>query len=1225
MACERMVFIYTEMTSIGSVQFKIWSAASILRSSLFEVTDSRCLYQGVEVPNGLRDPRFGSLRGTCVHCKKTHHECSGHWAHIRLALPVLHIGLVTSTVHWLRSVCAACGAHSQDGTIADRARAAPRVCPCGQRRSRYMWDKRSAGIHRDGELYSTSNILRHLSGTEGADLVLTVLPVPPIQIRPSLKIGSRTRGENDLTYRLQNIVRKNVHLREAMEKELPKHVCQERFDALQMAVTGYFDHEKVGSVRRSSSRREYTSLTGRIKGKEGTMRGHCMGKRVNQSGRCVVTGDNRLRLSEIGIPTSIARILTKSVRVTDHNLPLLREHPGVRYVVRPNGSRIDCAIRKPQLEVGWVVERSLQNGDVVLFNRQPSLHKMSIMAHTVRVLPYDTLRFNVACTTPYNADFDGDEMNIHVPQTLEAQAEAEEIMAVKYQVVSPQASRPVISVIQDSMLGAYLLSGDTLSRADAFQVTQQPIDPPYTGRRIFSQILPPNVHYTGNVVIEDSVMLSGRFRKRDLGSSSGSLIHVLFNDCGPQATVDFIYELEQITRRYLNIRGFTVGMNDLMRSKTLTRLCLEERRAAFLDVAEMDSELEVNQRLNRSRDVMGSAAMSELTESNQFYNMVYSGSKGSKVNITQIQGAIGQQNVRGKRVTNDWTDRTMTCFRWGDTTPQSKGFVEHTYLEGLSAEEMYFCAMAGREGLIDTAIKTAQTGYVERRLMKCLENVTARSDGSARDGDTVLSFQYGDDGLDAMRIERQRMTATHVSPDTQLLWSAVKDPALSGTPYFNLPIPVHRILQRLHIPIVPNPMDVSRLAFTRAFPPLVGAFVRAHTPEMSDSDLVRYKEAVLTEWQRCQIVKGESVGAIAAQSIGERTTQCTLNTFHFAGMSSKNVTLGLPRLEEILNLTKKIKTPLVTFSAEPSSPALCERLKFVRLSDLVLERGAVQMGDSEALELFWLFPDPGQYVGEPQRFVLQWHNPLALQLQAKALGLDIAYTEGDQMLVHVYGSVDVFLSITFGVEGAEWCKVVDDVVETSLDMWQAIEHIPAHLCWTLYSNDVHAMCKMFGIEAARSCILREVRRILAHYGIDLNVRHLLLLVDWMTQKGELTPMTRHGLKKIETGQPLKQATFEEVVGVFLRAAVAEREDPVESVSACILTGKPAAMGSNLVTVLPDPSMVPEAPESSDSDEDLFDDWTATAMPYWMVPKSPPAMPTMPAMPYMPVSPTYAPA
>lgn len=354
------------------MEFSIWT--DVKKASVLEVTVARCLHNGKPVANGLRDPRFGCIGdGECAFCGHNRHQCPGHWGHIEFPMPVIHIGMVNHLVQALR-----------------------------EKKQKCIWNKKNLCIMRNNEVYLTTDMPERVH-----KFLISVLPVPPIHIRPPLTIGNTTRGENDLTYRLLNIVRKNISLKEAIDKLLPQHVVYERYEALQYAVACYINNDKVGSARRSN-RREYTSLAGRIKGKEGTMRGHCMGKRVDQSGRCVITGDNRLKLSEIGIPYSIAKTLTKPIKVTDHNLQDMckaMELGKIRYAVLPSGARIDTNVQKPKIRVGWTLEQSLQDGDLVLFNRQPSLHKMSIMCHQVRVLPHNTLRFNAACTTPYNADF----------------------------------------------------------------------------------------------------------------------------------------------------------------------------------------------------------------------------------------------------------------------------------------------------------------------------------------------------------------------------------------------------------------------------------------------------------------------------------------------------------------------------------------------------------------------------------------------------------------------------------------------------------------------------------------------------------------------------------------------------------------------------------------------------------------------------------------------------
>ena len=328
-----------------------------------------------------------------------------------------HISWINHTLHWLRSLCEGCGVLRGEGSLRNRASRSHRTCKCGAKRAKYSWDKTRACIMRNDELYPASKALERFNAYKSvdhnpADLILTVFPVPPLHVRPPLMSGGRTRGEDDLTYRFQNILRKNEVLAKCMASDKPVLVTDQAREGVQNGLTGYINHNKLTN-RRHRNKREYTSLTGRLSSKEGRVRGNLMGKRANATARCVITPDDRLALGEIGVPASVAKILTKNIKVTAYNKRELefQVHSGeVRYVVRGDGSRIDTSIRKPSLEIGWEVERSMVNGDVVLFNRQPSLHKCSMMAHTVRILPYDTFRMNVSCTTPYNADYDGSSL-----------------------------------------------------------------------------------------------------------------------------------------------------------------------------------------------------------------------------------------------------------------------------------------------------------------------------------------------------------------------------------------------------------------------------------------------------------------------------------------------------------------------------------------------------------------------------------------------------------------------------------------------------------------------------------------------------------------------------------------------------------------------------------------------------------------------------------------------
>ena len=427
----------SDTITLKGIEFSVWTPEDILKSSVVEVTEKRTLEKGIPIENGLRDPKLGPINGKCVTCGKPKGKCQGHFGHIHLSEPVFHISWVSNVIQWLKCVCFHCGTSTIKESVNIEEISRPRnklmnkltkhlvskCTECGKKQPKYVWNKERQMLLKDNEVYDTRAILRHLMhlNTEWLDklkvshpkdMLLTVIPVPPHTVRPPIMSGSSIRGEDDLTYRLLQIIRSNAKLIKMKDNNRPDHIISDARESLQLAVSGYINHKKLGNARKRSSKREYNSIASRLTGKEGRARGNLMGKRCDFTARSVITGDDNLGMHQVGVPISVADKLTVPVKVTAYNKKTCQEmlsknDSPVKFVVRPNGSRIDLSYVKKsgiQLDVGFTIERRLQDGDIVLFNRQPSLHKMSLMAHEVKVLPYSTFRMNLSCTTPYNAD-----------------------------------------------------------------------------------------------------------------------------------------------------------------------------------------------------------------------------------------------------------------------------------------------------------------------------------------------------------------------------------------------------------------------------------------------------------------------------------------------------------------------------------------------------------------------------------------------------------------------------------------------------------------------------------------------------------------------------------------------------------------------------------------------------------------------------------------------------
>lgn len=939
-------------------------------------------------------------------------------------------------------------------------------------------------------------------------MILTVLPVPPPPVRPSIAVdGGAMRSEDDLTYKLGDIIKSSANVRRCEQDGAPAHVISEFEQLLQFHVATYMDNDIAGIPQAlQKSGRPVKAIRARLKGKEGRLRGNLMGKRVDFSARTVITGDPNLELDEVGVPRSIAMNLTFPERVTPYNIAYLQElvrngpttYPGARYVVRDTGERIDLRYNKRAdafLQYGWVVERHLKDGDFVLFNRQPSLHKMSMMSHRVRLMPYSTFRLNLSVTPPYNADFDGDEMNMHVPQSEETRAELSQIAWVPRQIISPQANKPVMGIVQDTLCGIRKFTlRDTFMDWNAVQNIllwvpdwdgTVPIPailkpkPLWTGKQILSMVIPKGINILRNpdpkssnpvfddgVFIENGELLFGIVEKKTVGAAQGGLIHVTFREKGPEVTKQLFTGLQMVVNYWLFHNGFSIGIGDTIAdSKTMAYITetisqSKQKVATIIDDATLDKlktkpgmtlresfESNVETILNKARDTSGQYAQTNLKEDNNVKQMVVAGSKGSFINISQMSVCVGQQSVEGKRIPFGFRHRTLPHFTKDDFSPESRGFVENSYLRGLTPQEFFFHAMAGREGLIDTAVKTAETGYIQRRLVKALEDVMVCYDGTVRNslGD-LIQFVYGEDGMDGAFIEKQSIETFGLNDkefehkyrvdvmdpaggfipgtlqvgvdDSSMELQAKLDeeynrlvedrrllryfvfPRASTNVSFYLPVNLHRIIQNamqiFHIDRR-KPSDLEpayivdcvrelgeRLIVVRGEDELsleaqtnATLMFKMHLQATfaSRKVLEQYhlsKEAfewvmgeVETKFNQSLVHPGEMCGTLSAQSIGEPATQMTLNTFHYAGVSSKNVTLGVPRLKEIINVATNIKTPSLTIHLDPALAAAPELAKNVQQ-----ELAYTSLRTVTAAVEIWYDPEPtSTIIEEDELFV----------------------------------------------------------------------------------------------------------------------------------------------------------------------------------------------------------------------------------------------------------------
>jgi len=832
---------------IDYIQFAILSPKEIKKmSSVKIVTPELYDKEGYPVDGGLMDVRLGVIDPglKCKVCNEKLKKCMGHFGYIELARPIIHIKFANNILSTIRSVCRECNRilldekklqeyleainqAKQKGMLSRRRRISREIllitrnvkkCPhCNGKQYSIKLEKPLTFLENDKKI-SPIEIRTRFEKISDNDVlllgfepefarpewfILTIMPIPPVTIRPSITLETGERSEDDLTHKMGDIVRINQRLFENINAGAPEVIIEDLWDLLQYHVTTYFDNTitQIPPARHRSGQALKT-LNERIKSKEGRFRYNLAGKRINYAARTVISPDPEIEINEVGIPKEVAKDLTIPEMVTEWNLKRLKQfvengpekYPGSNYVLRPDGKKkkISDETREQLLEEmqpGYIVERHIMDGDVALFNRQPSLHRMSLMCHKIKVIPGKSFRLNPATCFPYNADFDGDEMNLHIPQTEEARAEAEILMQVQTQIISPKHGMNVIGCVEDSVSGNYLLSRDiVLSKEQAISLLisigiededMKKFKQKVEGKKLYSVIFPKDFNFIGKtkdgneVIIKNGDLISGFLDGTLIGEESGSLIRELHKKYDDEKTVYIISKLFKLGTAVLLLKGFTTGISDTDLPKDLIEKIKEVLKNTDRDVIELiekykikkldllpgrtleeSLELKILHILNNVRNKIGEIIAKSASGTNPTIIMARSGAKGNILNLAMMAACVGQQALRGRRIEKGYNGRTLSLFSTGALSAKAKGFIGRGYKEGLDPVEFFFGAMTGRDALMDTALRTPKSGYLYRRLSNALQDMKVEYDYTVRDANNkIVQFRYGEDGMDVSKSE----------------------------------------------------------------------------------------------------------------------------------------------------------------------------------------------------------------------------------------------------------------------------------------------------------------------------------------------------------------------------------------------------------------------------------------------------------------------------------------
>ena len=833
---------------IKSIRFGALSPKMVRQMSVAKVVTPE-LYdkEGYPVDGGLMDTRLGVIDPGLV-CKTDGlklKESLGHFGYIDLARPVIHINFAKLILDLLRCTCKECGRVlipeeelkkvvkkiKKEGKIKDarskrilvketivKLRTISKCPHCSAKLGKIKIEKPTTYYEDDKKRISPIEIRTRLEKIPDEDLelfglnsevfrpewaILTLLPIPPVTMRPSITLESGERSEDDLTHKLGDVVRINQRLFENINAGAPEIIIEDLWDLLQYHITTFFNNNIAQlPPARHRSGQPLKTITERIKSKEGRIRHNLAGKRTNFSSRTVISPDSMIDLDEVGVPKIIAMKLTVPERITEWNFEYLMgfvkkgpsEYPGANYIIRPDGKKKKITDETKEqlveeLEIGYFVERHLIDGDVAIFNRQPSLHRMSMMCHKTKIIPGLTFRLNPAVCAPYNADFDGDEMNLHVPQTEEARAEAELLMEVRTQLISPRYGLGIIACNHDSIGGNYMLTKmlsytretaiELLASVGVEDFSSLPNKADVTGKEVFSVLIPKDFNFIGKardgtkVVIKNGVLKEGFMDSANLGSGKGLLIRNLQKSYGSEQALKILGSIFRLGVKTLFIHGFTAAFSD-----TDLKPENEQEIQDILDNAEkmVDTlisiyqkgdlepfpgrsieetlELKILESLNKARNDAGRVVSKSLDETKNTLIMSKSGARGNIINLAQMAAVVGQQALRGKRIERGYKGRTLSCFKERDLRSAARGFIKRGFRQGLKPHEFFFMAMTGRDSLMDTALRTPKSGYLYRRLSNAMQDLRVEYDGTVRNSSRrIIQFEYGEDSMDVSKSE----------------------------------------------------------------------------------------------------------------------------------------------------------------------------------------------------------------------------------------------------------------------------------------------------------------------------------------------------------------------------------------------------------------------------------------------------------------------------------------
>lgn len=1056
---------------LDRVQLGIASDKDILNQSVCKVwkkTTTRDV--GSPYDPNLGCTEFGEL---CVTCKKGIDECIGHFGHIELAVPVIiHL---KECYKCLQVFCFGCGVYR--GDIAKTS-----VCKkCKHPGPRYKY------IPSDGVIYDANGnqlfpeqikvafsmitdeqVIRLGANPKlfhPKNLVINNLPVIPTRCRPKISTPEGMTSDDDLTCFLIEIIKDNNKIQVGTQKHNAAAV-KNAVNSLRIKVRAYADNSKK-KVLNVVNNHPLGDIKSRVCGKKGIVRENIMGKRREFCARTVI-GPHMSDVDIVMVPQKIVDIMATE---------------------------------------GFVVKEN----EYCIINRQPTLHKNSMLAFKMKFHPGNTLLIHLAVAEAFNADFDGDEASAFFHYGPEAQAELD-LMSVQHNLFSFRKHDCHVSFIQDTLLAAHLMTrypkpvkkSVAMDIAVAADITIL-YGPNFTTVDLLSACLPSDFTWQKDkLVIRDGRVsgwtTSASFKKK--------ILREIACRYSSKRAIQFINQFTTVAHKWLSTSPFSLGLDDCFPDPKYKHALTSSINTSLAMAALAKSESELVVSLNNVRDA-GMAAIRPYINNSGFIKTVEAGSKGTTFNIAQISGLMGQQYMEDSRPDMMLANgtKTLCCFDASEMDQvHARGFIKKSLISGLDPADAFFHAQAGREGIISTAIGTAGTGYLQRRIVKLLEDLVVKYNGAVCDSlGNIIQHSYGSFGMDPRKCNY----------------------ATNGVPYpANAPRSGTHTIQ---------PRDLYP-AFKMLTPEIQQNVCQRLITAAPKFDI---PEQAWKWYAQAMIPPGEAVGVVCGQTIGETNTQKTLNTFHKAGKLSES---SFFQLETLLNIPKKAKT----------KAAEC-KVFFKRGQSLTKIKDTIGC-KWQGTDIYHLFPNKKWDLETCYKLRITPDNIYsAIDEHVYVLSPDNVQVDAETPNAWIGGTGTVEYHWT----GDEWGALTQNVPLEDILSFDLVD------VGRIECADFQKLKEVFGIEFCREKLLQELNKTVG----DLGDCHTTLLTDFMTYTGDIRSITRFTMRNAESG-PLSKSFFEESFDNFIKSAAMGLTDPLQNASACIAVSKRPPIGTGAFSIMP---------------------------------------------------------